>query len=712
MTDKRKDIVVRFGIIYLVISVLFVMVIWKIVQIQYVEGEQWMKLAEKQKITDIIVKPKRGNIFSSDGRLLASSIPTYYVYMDTRVEALRLNNGELFYTHLDSLSTALSEFFGDKSPLAYKRMLKSGFDKKTGSLLLHPKRISYSRLKELRKLPLFRMGRIKSGLIDREYVRRVKPFGSLASRTIGDVYGDEVKGGRSGLEASFNEVLVGTDGVSTRQKVANKYIQTVEVPPVDGMDVYSTIDVELQDVAEKALRDTIDGMGAVSGTVVLMEVATGAIRAMVNLDLNPKTGEYYENTNHALRDQVEPGSTFKIASLMAVLDEGKYKLSDEFNIHHGLYKIANRVMRDHNAHRGGYDRLKVEEIIQASSNVGTAQMVMGTFGDKPEKYIERLYSYRLNDSLPIQMKGVAKPWIKHPKKDKDLWYATSLAWISIGYETKIPPIYSLTFFNAIANNGKMVKPLFVHEIRKNGQLINSYPTEVMVEQLCKPSTVKDVQQALRGVVEGKYATARNVKSDIVSIAGKTGTALISQGAAGYRSGQTKYNVSFAGYFPAENPQYSCIVVLNAPKGIPSGGRMAGSVFKEVAERTTILKSKRTPEQVEKDTIHVEPHWPANKGGNNLAVSKVAAHLNIPYQAPQCNWVTPCKESMDQHQNHEFKLKRGLIPDVQGMGAKDAAFVLGNLGLDVRLKGRGRVVAQSRKPGTALGEGGVIEIQLQ
>ncbi len=712
MTDKRREIVVRFGIIYLLIAFCFVLVVWKMVQIQFVEGEEWMKLAEKQKITDIIVKPKRGNIYAADGRLLASSIPTYYIYMDTRVPALRLENGELFHSNIDSLSLALSDFFGDRTPYEYRQLLRKGYDRQTGNLLIYPKRISYSQLKELRKLPLFRLGRMKSGLIEREYVRRVKPFGSLASRTIGDVYADEVKGGRSGLEASFNDVLVGVNGVSTRQKVANKYIETMEVQPVDGMDVISSIDVELQDIAEKALRDTIDGIGAVSGTVVVMEVATGAIRAMVNLDRNPDTGEYYESTNHALRDRIEPGSTFKIASLMAVLDEGKYSLTDEFDIHHGIYPIANRIMRDHNAHRGGYQRLSVEEIIQASSNVGTAQMVMGTFGNNPAKFIEKLYSYRLNDSLPIQMKGVAKPWIKHPKKDKDLWYATSLPWISIGYETKIPPIYSLTFFNAIANNGKMVKPLFVHEIRKNGMTVKTFEPEVMVNQICKPSTLKDVQKAMRGVVEGKYATARNVKSNIVTVAGKTGTALVAQGAAGYRAGQTKYNVSFAGYFPAENPKYSCIVVLNAPSGIPSGGRMAGAVFKEVAERTTILKSNRTPEDLKNDTLRIEPHWPVSSGGNNLAVRKVLTQLEMPLAVSECNWVKPSETPIDQVQMEEFKLPKGLIPDVTGMGARDAAYLLGNLGMEVRMKGRGKVVAQSRKPGTALGEGGVIEIQLQ
>ena len=258
----------------------------------------------------------------------------------------------------------------------------------------------------------------------------------------------------------------------------------------------------------------------------------------------------------------------------------------------------------------------------------------------------------------------------------------------------------------------MVKPMFVHEIRKNGELVKSFPPEVMVERICKPSTLKDVQETLKGVVDGKYATARNVKSELVTIAGKTGTALVSQGTAGYRTGETKYNVSFAGYFPADAPRYSCVVVLNAPEGVPSGGRMAGSVFKEVAERTMILKSKRMPEKEAPDSLDTTPHWPVVPGGNNHALQKVAERLNMPYASPACNWVKPCDEPIDQPRAEEMKLAKGRIPDVTGLGAKDATYLLGTLGLEVRMKGRGKVVAQSRKPGSSLGKGGEIELQLQ
>lgn len=713
MPDKRKNIVVRFGIVYFIISILFILVIYKIVQIQFFEKDEWMKLAEKQKISDITVRPKRGNIFASDGRLLASSIPTYYVYMDLRVPALNKDDGKLFYENLDSLSHSLSGFFGDKGKVQYRNMLLKAFKEQNGNMLLYPKRISYAQLKDLRKLPLYRLGRNRSGLYTREFVRRVKPFGSLASRTIGDVYADEVKGGRSGIEGSFNEQLLGVPGVSTRQKVANKYLETIEVEPIDGLDVYTTLDIEIQDIAEKALRDTIGALGAKSGCIVVMEVQTGEIKAMVNLDYNEKTDTYYEGKNHALTDRMEPGSTFKVASLIAVLDEGKVKIDDVFNIDGGILPIANRLMKDHNHHRGGYDKLHVNEIIQASSNVGTSKMVMKSFGDKPEKFIEKLYDLRLNDSLPLQMKGVARPWIKHPKKDKNEWYKTSLAWISIGYETKIPPIYTLTLFNAIANEGKMVKPLFVKSIKRNEEIVQAFETEVLKESICKPTTLKEVQQTLKEVVDGKFATAKTAQSKIVRIAGKTGTAQISQGGLGYKTGQTRHNVSFCGYFPADNPKYSAIVVLTAPEGAPSGGRMAGSIFKKVAERTILMKSSWSPDRLANDSVRKYTYLPEVKTGNAFALRKVVDELAIPADNAELRgWLKQTSNDGNLLSLDTYKIQKGLVPDVCGMGVKDAFYMLGTLGLDVRVKGRGKVVAQSLKPGTRLQEGSIIELELQ
>lgn len=714
MSDKRKDIVLRFGIVYILIALLFGGVVYKILSIQLFEKEQLMKLAERQKISDIIVKPKRGNIYAADGRLLASSIPTYYIFMDTRVPSLRLDKGELFYNNLDSLAISISKFFGDKTAGAYREMILKAYRDSVGELRLYPKRISYSQLRDLRKLPLFRLGRNKSGLISKEYVRRVKPFGSLASRTIGDVFPDEAKGGMSGLEGSFDKELVGIPGVSTRQKMANKYIETVEVEPVDGLDIYSTIDIEIQDVAEKALRDTIAQLGARSGLVVVMEVKTGEIRAMVNLDYNEKSDSYFEGANHALRDQSEPGSTFKIASLMAVLDEGKVKIDDAFDTGNGIFPIGGRLMKDHNHARGGYGVLHVNEIIQASSNVGTSKMVLKSFGDNPSKYVERLYGFGLNDSLPIQMKGVAKPKIKHPKKNKDQWYKTTLAWMSIGYETQIPPIYTLTFYNSIANNGVKVKPLFVRAVKRGNEVVQSFEPEVLNPQICKPTTLKLLQRTMIEVLEGKYATAKIVRSKIVRIAGKTGTAQISQGSLGYKSGQTRHNVSFCGYFPADNPKYSCIVFITAPSGAPSGGRMAGAIFKKVAEGTMMLKSARNQDtivaQAKRDSVEMK--LPEIKAGNYRAIQTVMNELTIPFTGKSKEWVGKSTSVNHAVSFGAFKVSKNQVPNMTGMCARDAFYLLGNMGLEVKIHGRGKVISQSIKPGSKIIRGNTIELTLQ
>ncbi len=703
MTDKQLNIILKFGIIYVLMALAFVGVIVKIIQYQYVERADWMKLAETQTKRDIVVNPKRGNIYADDGRLLASSIPTYAVWMDVKADALCQHDGKLFKENLDSLSIALSQFFGDRSAAQYKRMLSNAYqnrDKKR-HVRIYPGRISYSQMKALYKLPLYRLGSVRSGLIGNEYVRRVKPFGSLAARTIGDVYADESLGGRSGIEGSFNDYLVGVPGLSSRVKASNRFVEMVDVPPVDGKDIYTTLDIEIQDIAEKALRDVAVKYKPRSACAIVMEVKTGEIKAMVNLDYNAQSDIYYEGVNHALTDRIEPGSTFKIASLIAVLDEGKVKKTDVFDVGDGTMQVANRTLRDHNAHRGGFGKITVAEVIHGSSNVGTAKMVMKSFEQKPEKFIEKLYDLRLNDSLAIQMKGVAKPWIKHPVKDKKSWSKVSLAWMSMGYETMIPPIYTLTLYNAIANDGKMMKPLFVREIRQHDEIIKSYEPEVLKKSICKTTTLKDVQEIMLGVIEGEKGTAKNMRSDIVRIAGKTGTAQIAEGGMGHKAGQVRHNVSFCGYFPAEKPLYTAFVLLTAPEGLPSGGLMAGSAVKTIAERTMIYKSQNTPAQLAADTTYKVAFPPKVKIGNTRATNLLAEQLEIPLSAGGPDMVGASTEF-----NHS------LIPDVTGMGAKDAVFVLGNLGLKVKLRGIGAVVAQHPDPGMSFKKGNTIDLLLE
>ncbi len=708
MTEKRQNIVFKFGIVYGLLCIAFLGVIYRMVILQYVERDEWLKVAEKQKKTDITVKPNRGNIYASDGRLMASSIPTYYVYMDMRVPALHQGGDTLFLNKVDSVSRALSAFFQDRTPREYKNLLVKGFNENKPELKIYPKRITYSQLKDLKKLPLFNLGSYKSGLLTKEMFRRVKPFGSLATRTIGDIYADEEKGGKNGLELYFDKDLLGTPGISTRQKVANTYQETVQVEPVDGFDVVSTIDIDFQDLAEKALVDSLRSFDAESGYAVLMEVHSGEVKAIVNMQKN-EDGTYTENRNGAVSDKVEPGSTFKVVSLMAVLDDGKAKITDTINTGNGLWKVANRIMRDHNANRGGYGNITLAEAIHASSNVGVSKTILKAYGNNPAEFVEKIYKMKINEYMDMEIPGTAKPTIKHPKKNPDTWSKTTLAWMSIGYETQIPPIYTLAFFNSIANDGVLIRPRFVKEIRKNGQVIKTFDTYVINPQICKPTTLRTVQETLLGVIEGKKGTAHNVKSNIVRIAGKTGTAQISKGKSGYKEGGKLYQVSFCGYFPADNPQYSCIVVIREPhNGYPSGGRMAGSVFKSIAENVMLKKSEFHPEDIQKDSTVRINLVPDVKSGYNEANSYVMNSMKIEYKDVKSEWVNTTKKD-SLLQDSPLAISKGIIPDVSGMGAKDALYLFNSMGLKVRISGRGKVISQNRKPGSRAVKGDTVNL---
>jgi cell division protein FtsI (penicillin-binding protein 3) len=533
----------------------------------------------------------------------------------------------------------------------------------------------------------------------------------LASRTIGDIYADEAKGGKNGLELFFNEQLLGTPGVSIRQKVANTYMETVEVEPVDGMDIITTIDIDLQDIAEKALLDSIRSFDAGSGYAILMEVKTGEVKAIVNMQQNADKS-YSENKNGAVSDQVEPGSTFKVASLMVALDDGKVKITDSIQTGNGVYRYANSDMKDHNYHRGGYGRISVANVIHASSNVGISKIITNAYGHNPAAFVDKLYDMKLNEPMNIEIPGAAAPKIRHPKDKAKYWSATTLPWMSIGYETQIPPIYTLAFFNAIANNGKLIRPFFVKGISKNGIMVKEFQTETIKESICKPTTLRDIQEVLLGVLEGDLGTAKNVRSDYVRIAGKTGTAQISKGALGYKSGGKTHQVSFCGYFPYENPLYTCIVVVREPrKGYPSGGKMAGSIFKNIAERTMAIKSNRKPDSCELDSTVKYPKLPYSKSGNYAALKTVMSNLQLPFEGNGVDWVKTFSDEK-QIRVQPLEVSKQKVPDLIGMGAKDALFLLEKLGLNVQVQGRGKIVSQSISPGTVAAKGSPILICLQ
>ena len=711
MADKRKDIVLRFGIVYIFICLLFIYVIYNIIVIQFVERDNWLALASKTKTTDITVRPNRGNIYACDGRLMASSIPTYYIYMDLRVPALHEKDGKLFHENVDSLAIYLSSFFRDKTPNEYRLMLKSAYNRGVGELQLFPQRISYAQLKQLKTLPLFRLGRNKSGLITKELFKRVKPFGSLATRTIGDIFADESKGGKNGIEKKFDSLLIGMPGISVREKIANKYMEKVKVAPTDGMDITTTIDIDLQDIAESVLVDSLHSYDASSGYVILMEVKTGEVKAIVNMQQNAdKT--FTENRNGAVSDMVEPGSTFKVMSLMAAVDDGKVKITDMIETGNGHFNFGNRVMNDHNAKNGGCGRISLAEAIHISSNIGISRAIVNAYGSHPADFVDKLYEMKLNEPMSLEIPGTASPRIPHPKDKSKYWSNTTLPWMSIGYETQIPPIYTLAYYNAIANNGKFIRPFFVKSISKNGLVVKSFTTETIKESICKPSTLSDIREVLIGVIEGEKGTAKNVHSKYFQIAGKTGTAQISKGALGYKSGGTSHQVSFCGYFPADDPKYTCIVVIREPKnGYPSGGKMAGSVFKNVAEKTMALKSNRKTLTFEKDTITNLPLRPITKVGYYNALQVVMSNMQLSLENKPSEWVKTTSDDV-QTSVESVPVAANVVPDLKGMGAKDVVYLLEKMGLNVRVFGRGKVVSQNIKAGTQVKKGSFITVNFQ
>jgi len=711
MSDKRKNIVLRFGIVYTIICLSFFLVLYRIVVIQFVEHDKWMALAAQNVKKNIVVKPIRGNIYACDGRLMASSIPTYYVYMDLRVPALHEKGGKLFKNNIDSVSIYLSSFFKNKTPHEYKSLLTNAYRSGVGEFQLYPQKISYSELKKLKTLPLFRLGRNKSGLISKVLFRRVRPFGSLAKRTIGDIYADESMGGKNGIELSFNSKLLGTPGISVRQKVANSYMEDIKVEPIDGMDITTTSDVDLQDIAEKALMDGVKQFDAAVGYVILMEVHSGEVKAIVNMQRN-KDGSYTENKNGAVSDMAEPGSTFKVASLMAAIDDGRVKITDTVNTYNGLFKYGNRTMTDHNSNHGGYHKITVAQAIYGSSNIGISRAIVKAYGSRPSEFVNKLYSMKLNEPMNIEIPGAAAPFIKHPNDKSHEWSNTTLPWMAVGYETQIPPIYTLAFYNSIANDGVMIRPFFVKSISKNGQIIKEFKTEVINPAICKPSTLKDIRFTLLGVLEDKLGTAKNVRSKYVRIAGKTGTAQISQGKGGYKTGGTKHQVAFCGYFPFENPLYTCIVVMREPgKGYASGGTMTGSVFKNIAERVMALNSNRRPYQINLDSIDEENLIPNAKVGFYKAIKTVMTDLKLPLRAFRTDWVKTTVENK-QTRIEPIVVTKNVVPDLKGMGAKDAVFILENMGLKVQVFGRGKVISQNIKPGTFARKGNAVSINLE
>lgn len=706
MAVNKKNIMTRYFFVVLVMGLAGIAIVVKGGMIMFAERQYWQDVAERFVKENVIVKPNRGNILSSDGKLMASSLPEYRIYMDFKAGGEKKDT--MLMNHLGEICRGLHQIFPDKSTAEFKRHLLNGRKEGNRNFLIYPKRISYIQYKESKRLPVFNLNKYSGGFHEQTYNQRKKPFGSLAARTLGDLYPDTAQGAKNGIELAFDTLLRGHDGITHRQKVMNKYLNIVDIAPIDGCDIVSTIDVDMQDICEKALVDKLKELEAVWGVAVLMDVSTGDVKAIVNME-RTHNGGYYEMRNLAISNMMEPGSTFKTASIMVALEDGKITPDYTVDTGKGIKQMYGREMKDWNWYKGGYGVMDVTKILEVSSNIGVSTIINDFYKDNPQKYIDGLRRIGIDRPLHLQIAGEGKPNVRGPK---ERYFAkTTLPWMSIGYETQIPPLNILTFYNAIANNGVMVRPRFVTRAVKGDETVEEFPVKVINPKICSERTLKQIQTILEKVVSEGLAKPAGSKQFHVS--GKTGTAQVSQGAAGYKSGVRNHLVGFCGYFPSEAPKYSCIVYIQINKGMPSGGTMAGSVFSKIAER---VYAKNLRFDIHNAVDSATNVIPAVKSGEMNEALDVLDALDVPvkkqFEAQKG------KESWGHSQIassavilQDQKASAGIVPAVVGMGAKDAVYLLESKGLKVRLSGVGKVKNQSIAGGSRLVKGQTIVLTL-
>jgi len=703
--NVKKAIVTRVRLAFLGVCLFSAAIVWKVSRIQSEEeGAKWRALEQERRVVYQPVFATRGTILAADGKsIMATSLPFYRVAWDPSVV-----DKDLLRAKADSLGLLLSRFFGDKSAQEYARKLKNARNASpvVRYLRLNSRQINFQEKKQLAQWPIFRLGKNKGGVIFEKVDKRFRPFGGLAQRTIGFL--NEDKNG-AGLEFTYNRSLAGKDGEALFERLpgGNKPIYDgSEVKAQAGYDIRTTLDINLQDVAENALYKSLVDNDAQYGCVVLMEVKTGEIKAIANLG---KIGEglYTENYNYAIADQgrTEPGSTFKLASMMALFeDDSDIELTDTVNTGtSGSMKIAGAIKTD--THPNG--RVTIQKVIEQSSNIGVAKLINDHFSANPEKYTDHLKSFGLDKPLGFQMAGEARPYVKDPQ-DRS-WSRTSLSTMSIGYELKLAPLQTLAFYNAIANDGVKVEPIIVKEIKQADKVLESFEARVLNPRICSEKTVNKLQSMLEGVVLN--GSARGIKTDDYSIAGKTGTAWK------FKNGHytRMYSTSFCGYFPANKPKYSCIVVIDSPRrGRIYGGTVAAPVFREVADKA-MARDAASQRPLLARGAGPRSRVPYVRAGMQDELQLVCEKLSVGMDAPQVvaeDWVrvTPARDSAKLTVVAQ-PVSRSRVPNVQGMTLRDALFLLENRGLRVKTVGTGRVQRQSLAAGSALQRGATVVLEL-
>lgn len=707
----HKKTPLRFSCLVIIMMAVTLAMLGKALYMMTAERKFWLDVSERVKLDSTAITPTRGNILSCDGKLMASSLPEFEIFMDFKT-LHDAGTDTLWRENIDAIAKGLNNIFPERSAHDFKTYLEEGRAKQSRYWPIWPKRIDYNTLCDVRALPVFNIkSKYRSGFIFKEYNARKHPYGSLALRTIGDLFGKK-DSAICGIELSFDRELRGIDGVKHRRKILNKYLDIIDTPPTDGLDVVTTIDVDIQDLAERALVQELkepDVHGDV-GVAIVMEVATGDIKAIVNME-KCGDGEYRERKNHAVSDLMEPGSVFKTASIMVALDDGVVDTTARVETAGGVWPMYGREMRDHNWRRGGYGMLTLPQTLMVSSNIGVSRIIDDHYRNCPEKYVEGIHRLGLADDLKLPIAGSSPAKIRMPKKDKRgkqyvNWSKTTLPWMSIGYETQVPPISTVTFYNAIANNGKMMRPRLVKAVMKDGEVVKEFPPVVMRSSICKSKTLGEIQTILEHVVSqglGKRAGSPSFK-----VAGKTGTAQVAKG-GGYKMGTVHYLLSFAGYFPADAPRYSCIVCIQK-SGLPaSGGGMSGKVFHDIAEGIMAQSLKMDVKDAHDENSILEPDV---KSGNIIAADYVLTHLGYETRADWSGsyadgnpiWGHATRGNGHIALTRQAKTQANVMPDVTGMGARDAVFLIESRGVKTKLYGRGKVTQQSIAAGHTISKG--------
>jgi len=692
---------------FLGIVVFSLLILGRAVYIQQVQGAYWREQAKEQQQKFVEIDAQRGTIYSEDGRMLSTSTPYFDIYIDFAAEGLRDKNGKRFEDNLDSLSYGLSQLFPEKSKASWRRELKTGYQRKNRYYLLK-KNLTFQEYKQLRSLPLVREGKNKSGFIADVKDKRLNPFGLLANRTIGlsREYMDSGGVMRSmnvGLEKTYDDQLRGESGKRLMRKIAAGVFAPVdgsEIEPQNGKDIITTLDVNIQDIAENALENVLVANECEYGTCVVMEVATGKIKAIANLSRRDD-GSYWENFNYAIQAS-EPGSTFKLATMLSLLEDQLITLQQHIDLEGGSWNVNGRTVYDTEDH--GTDAT-VKHAFELSSNVGMAKLAMTYYGKNPTRFVNHIKKLRFDQQTGIDLMGESRPVVKTPKSKT--WSSTSLPWMSFGYEVLVSPLQTLMLYNAVANDGKMMKPYLVNAVLENGAKVKENQPEVLEEAICSNKTLKLLKECLEGVCTDGTA-AELMRGAPYKAACKTGTALMANGPNGYAD--KIYQSSFAGYFPANNPQYSCIVVIRNKPHAPVyyGAKIAGPVFKEIADKLYAQHADQNIRQIalKKDSSNYQ------YAGATEDIKAVMEKLKMKYRdsAKADEW-SRLAVANDQSVLNKRTVTNNIMPDMKGMGLKDALFLLENRKLKVAFHGRGKVISQSIEPGTYVNSHQTVMLEL-